>query len=89
MPQTRQAKKALRKSIKKGEKNKVVRETIKTMLKKSRQSIEAKKGESEKLVKDTIKKIDKATQKGVIKKNTAARRKSRLMKKLNASTKKA
>lgn len=36
------------------------------------------------LVKDAIKKIDKAVNKGVIKKNTAARRKSRLMKKVNA-----
>lgn len=36
------------------------------------------------LVKDAIKKIDKAVNKGVIKKNTAARKKSRLMKKVNA-----
>jgi small subunit ribosomal protein S20 len=32
---------------------------------------------------DTVKKIDKALKKGIIKKNTAARKKSRLMKKVN------
>ena len=36
------------------------------------------------LVNDAIKKIDKAAKKGVIKKNTAARKKTRLMKKLNS-----
>jgi small subunit ribosomal protein S20 len=33
---------------------------------------------------DAIKKIDKAAAKGIIKKNTAARKKSRLMKKVNS-----
>ena len=37
----------------------------------------------EALTKDAIKKIDKAVKAGVIKKNTAARKKSRLMKKVN------
>ena len=38
---------------------------------------------NEALTKDAIKKIDKAVKAGVIKKNTAARKKSRLMKKVN------
>lgn len=40
---------------------------------------------AEEAVDAAIKRIDKAAQKGVIKKNTAARRKSRLQRKLNAS----
>ena len=40
-------------------------------------------GTAEEAVKAAIKRIDKAAQSGVIKKNTAARRKSRLQRKLN------
>ena len=38
---------------------------------------------SEKLFKDAVKKIDGACSKGIIKKNTASRKKSNLAKKLN------
>ncbi len=41
--------------------------------------------ESLDLIKQSVKALDKAAQKGVIKKGTAARKKSRLMKKLNKS----
>jgi len=85
MPQTRQSKIALRKSLKKAEKNKIVRETIKTLVKKSRKAIENKDAQAEGLIKETIQKIDKAMQKGLIKKNTGARKKSRLMKGLSKS----
>ena len=87
MPQTKQAKIALRKSEKKADKNKLVKETIKTLVKKSRRAIEKKEKEDLDLIKTTSKKLDKAVQKGIIKKNTAARKKSRLMKGLNKSTK--
>ncbi len=87
MPQTRQAKKALRKSEKKGERNKVIRSTVKTLAKKTRQAIEKKEANAEELIKDTIKKIDKAIQKGIIKKNTGSRKKSRLMKSFNKTQK--
>lgn len=41
---------------------------------------------AEEAVKSAIKRIDKAASKGVIKKNTAARRKSRLQRRLNAAS---
>lgn len=41
---------------------------------------------AEEAVREAIKRIDKAAQKGVLKKNTAARRKSRLQRKLNAAS---
>ena len=83
MPVKKSAMKALRQGDKRAQRNKNVKADIKTILKKSRKAIDAKAKDSESLVKDTIKKFDKAAQKGIIKKNTAARKKSRLMKKLN------
>lgn len=47
-----------------------------------------KTDEAKKSVLQSIKEIDKAISKGIIKKNTGARKKSRLMKKLNALIKK-
>jgi len=83
MPQTTQAKKALRQSTKRAERNKAVRSTAKTLRKKSLKAIDTGAGSAEKLIKETIKQIDKAVQKGIVKKNTAARRKSRMMKAFN------
>jgi len=79
MPVKKSAMKALRQSKKRALANKTVKTDIKTLLKKSRKAIDAKAEKAEDLVKTTIKKFDKATQKGIIKKNTAARKKSRLM----------
>ncbi len=51
--------------------------------------IDAKKNEeAQKIINQSIKEIDRAISKGIIKKNTGARKKSRLMKKLNALLKK-
>ena len=87
MPQKHHSEKDLRKSKKRLIRNDAVRDTVKKLIKQSRKAIELKEATSEQLVKDAIKKIDKAAQKGVLKKNTAARKKSRLMKKLNLSKK--
>jgi small subunit ribosomal protein S20 len=43
-----------------------------------------KNGEAEAALKDMIKKIDTAAQKGIIKKNTAARKKSRMQRLFNS-----
>lgn len=87
MPVKKSAMKALRKTQKRADRNKNVKADVKTLLKKSRKAIDEKTKEAEKLVRETIKKFDKAAQKGIIKKNTAARKKSRLMKRLNKSAK--
>jgi small subunit ribosomal protein S20 len=44
--------------------------------------------EAEKLLPRIYKALDKAAKRGVIKKNTASRKKSRMMKKISKSTKK-
>lgn len=46
-----------------------------------------KSGFSPEKVVDAVKQLDKLAQKGIVHKNTAARRKSRLMKKANAAAK--
>ncbi|MBU4331927.1 30S ribosomal protein S20 [Patescibacteria group bacterium] len=85
MPIKKSAMKELRKSKKRALRNKQVLDNIKTLIKKSRKEIEAKGEKTGDLVKQTIKTLDKAAQHKVIKRNTAARKKSRLMKLFNAN----
>ena len=83
MPNLKSAKKELRKSKGRTARNEQVRQEIKKMVKGSRRAIDAKTAEAVDMVKQTIKTLDKAVKKGVIKKNTASRKKSRLQKRLN------
>ena len=86
MPHTKSSKKALRVSQRKRDYNKPVRSQVKTYAKKAEQLISSNELESAReAVKRAIAALDKAAQKGVIHPNNAARRKSRLMKKLNAT----
>ena len=83
MPNTKSAAKEHRKNIKRRAFNNAIEENIKDLIKKSRRAIEANDGKAGELVRLAMKALDKAAQKGVIKKNTAARRKSRLNLRLN------
>lgn len=83
MPNLKSAKKELRKSKKRQIYNKEIKDNVKSLIKKSHQTIEAGDHKAQELVKQTFKALDKAAQKGVIKKNTRDRKKSRLHKKLN------
>jgi small subunit ribosomal protein S20 len=65
-----------------------VLENIKKLIKKSKKAITAKEASAKESVAATLKALDKARQKGIINKNAANRKKSRLHKKLNASLKK-
>lgn len=76
MPNIQSAKKELRKIKKRVALNKARRETFKEAIKK------ALKTKSADAIKTAQKALDKAAKTGVIKKNTAARRLSRLMKKV-------
>lgn len=79
MPITRSAKKALRGSLRKKEVNDRRKKTMKEVSKNVEKLVKAKKkDEAKKLLSDAYSKIDKAAKKGVITKNTAARKKSRL-----------
>ena len=77
MPNIKGVKKRVEISNNRKEANTAVKGAMKTALKKV-----SKTGEVADL-NDTVKKIDKALKKGIIKKNTAARKKSSIMKKAN------
>lgn len=63
--------------------NKGIRSEINSRVKTAVKNAEEGAGESEDL-QEAVKRIDKAVSKGIMHKNTAARRKSRLSKKLNS-----
>ncbi len=87
MPNTKSAKKELRKGSKRQVHNKKIKDNVKDLIKKSRKAIVAGDGKAKELVNKTLKALDKAAQKGIIKKNTRDRKKSRLHSKLNDSAK--
>jgi len=81
MPQRRTAKKALRQSKKKRERNLQTKQNVKDAIKKLKKAIESKdKSASETALTDVYKTLDKAAAKKNIHKNKAARKKSRLSK---------
>ena len=64
--------------------NRLYRSTARTYVKRTKTQVNAGDvGTAEETLQQAIKALDKAAQKGVIHKNNAARRKSRLMKALN------
>jgi small subunit ribosomal protein S20 len=62
--------------------NKAVRSELKTRTKRAVEAAEQGSENREALAREALRKLDKAASKGVIHKNAAARRKSRLMKRL-------
>jgi small subunit ribosomal protein S20 len=81
MPITQSAKKALRGSFTKKAMNDRNKKDIKEAVKKIEKLVkEKKKAEAKKLLPEAYSVIDKAAKRGVIKKNTASRKKSRLSK---------
>ena len=83
MANTRSAKKHMRADTKKRVQNLMVRSRVKTLIKRAERSVVANDAETAESVKLACAQLDKAASKGVIHKNNAARRKSRLMAKFN------
>jgi small subunit ribosomal protein S20 len=83
MPIKESAKKALRQAKKHRVLNLARQKAAKDIVKKVKKLAQTNKEEAKKLMAQAYQAIDKAARKGVIKKNTAARKKSRLMKLLN------
>ena len=84
MPRSKSAEKAARAAKRKQLRNKSVRSATKTHLIQAEKLISSNEPEpAREAVTTAISALDKAAKKGVIHPNTAARRKSRLMKKLN------
>jgi small subunit ribosomal protein S20 len=81
---TRSALKRIRSSAKRRERNRYYRSTARTYIKKTRRFIEQNNlEEAQAAASQAISYLDKAAEKGIIHKNNAARRKSRLMRLLN------
>lgn len=82
MPNTNSAKKALRQDIKRAKINLAVKKAYKEAVKVAKSAIHAGKDAAD-LIKEAQIKLDKAAKRGVIKKNTASRKLSRLTKMKN------
>jgi len=78
----------MRSSEKRRLRNRRVRSETRTYIKRARAQIEAGElEEAQKSVAQAVRALDKAAEKGILHKNSAARRKSRLMQKLNQAIK--
>ena len=87
MPNTKSAAKRMRQEQKRRTFNRRTKSVVKTAITKARQAIVIPTVDEEAadaVVRSAVSELDKAAKKGVIHKNNAARRKSRLMKQLNA-----
>ncbi len=84
MPNKKSAQKELRKNVKRNAANKRVSNKLKTAIKANIKKISVGDKSVKENLPETLKAIDKAAKKGIIKKNTASRKKSRLMKKINS-----
>jgi small subunit ribosomal protein S20 len=85
MANTKSAIKRIKVSEKKYQRNVAVKSSTRTFVKKARTAIAQKPQEAQEDVLGAISALDRATTKGVIHRNNAARRKSRLMKRFNAA----
>jgi small subunit ribosomal protein S20 len=86
MPNTKSAAKRMRQEQKRRAFNRRTKSIVKTAITKARQAIvipTVGEESADAAVRTALSELDKAAKKGVIHKNNAARRKSRLMKQLN------
>lgn len=83
MPNIKSAKKRVKVIAAKSARNKSINTNLKTTLKKANIAVEANAADKQEAVKAAIKKIDQACAKGILHKNTAARKKSQIVLKLN------
>jgi small subunit ribosomal protein S20 len=88
MANTKSSKKDLRRSAKRRVRNQEVRTALKTYVKKVRTTAATGNEETtQESLQRAVKMLDKAVQRGIIHKNQAARRKSRVAKQANAALK--
>ncbi len=84
MPQRKSAQKELRKNLKRRERNLLFKKKITLAIKRFKRAIQNKDlQESQSSLKEAYKLLDKASSKGIMHKNTSARKKSRLAQLLN------
>ena len=86
MPNIKSVAKDVKRSRQRQLRNQAAKSQVKTLNKRARVAIEAHKAddEVEPLVRQAVSAVDKAAKRGILHKNAAARRKSRLMKRAGA-----
>lgn len=83
MPNIKSAKKRVKVIATKTAQNKAYNSALKTVIKKANVAMKSNSADKAEAVRAAVKKIDQASAKGILHKNTAARKKSALVKKLN------
>lgn len=81
MPNIKSAKKRVRVSRTRNERNKAYKSSLRTLIK---NALGAQESEKVSAVRAAVQKIDQAVSKGIMHKNTAARKKSALVRKVSA-----
>ena len=84
MANTKSAIKRIRTSEKRRQRNRAVRSRVRSLLKTARTAVTTPGSDARAAVFQAIRTLDKAVTKGVIHRNTAARKKSALARRLNA-----
>ncbi len=85
MPNIKSAKKRVKVIATKTAQNKAIKSALRTAVKKAYNAIDTNADNKAEAVRLAVKKIDQAVTKGILHKNTAARSKSNLVKRLNDS----
>ena len=86
MANTKSALKRIKQNEKRRVRNRAVRTGVRGTLKTARAALEAKQPEARTAVAVAIRLLDRAVARGVVHRNTAARRKSALARRLNAAS---
>lgn len=84
MANHKSALKRIRSNARKRMRNRIYKSRTRTEVKKAQVAIAEKSDTATEATRQAISQLDKAASKGILHKNTAARKKSRLMKRLNA-----
>lgn len=82
MANTRSAKKRMRQNTKRRRSNRAIQSRARTHLRQARKAIDTSDPKAPEVVLKAVSELDRAASRGVIHRNNASRRKSRLMKKL-------
>ncbi len=87
MPNIKSVAKDVKRSRERYQRNQAAKSQVKTLVKKARTAIESHKAAADvtTLVTEAVSAVDRAAKRGIIHKNAAARRKSRLMKRAHAA----
>ncbi len=86
MPNTKSAIKMVRVAERRRLRNQSIRSSVRTYVRKAERAITTAEESTADSVRAAIRALDKAVTKGILHRNNVARRKSRLMKKLNQSS---